>query len=138
MTRDDEQVPITVTVVEIIDGIEVPIGVPRERTVSRGALELLHGPDWDAEPGPGLPRAVLDRRESAREAYWDRFGGPALSGSNSMTAAALADSIETATRVRVTPEIIEAVRSVTIARGGEQITQIIEVAFRAAGFEVEE
>lgn len=77
--------------------------------------------------------ALLDRRQRAREAYYDRVSLP-----ESHEPAALDEAIETATRVRVTPEIVAALRHVTLARGSEQLSEIAAAAFRAAGFEVEE
>lgn len=89
-----------------------------------------------------------DRRRRAREAYWDRFGGPHLVAANSMSAQAIDEAIETATRVRITPEILAAygaarrVPSQTSrAIGGTPHARRkagLIAAFRAAGFEVEE
>jgi len=85
--------------------------------------------------------ALLDRRQRAREAFDDRWSGGDF-GPGSGWAERLLDAretaIETATRVRVTPEIVEALRRVTIARGSEQLSKIAAAAFAAAGFEVEE
>lgn len=39
-------------------------------------------------------------------------------------------------KIRITESMIDAVRRVTIARGSEQIREIIAAAFQAAGFEV--
>lgn len=62
-------VPVTVTAVEIIDGVEVPIGEPRQTTTSRGALDLLHGSEprgagrgWPYERYEPAPVPVPDRR----------------------------------------------------------------------------
>lgn len=75
-----EQVPVTVTAFEIVDGAKVPIGAPRERAISRGALELMHGTDPRADRlehafaeftkladsgGPGTARGLVAAVESA-------------------------------------------------------------------------
>lgn len=73
--------------------------------------------------------ALLDRRQRAREAYWDDMRG------RSLRTEGIEAAIETATRVKVTPEIIEAARA-----AGEEtwsMSEIIAAAFRTAGFEVE-
>lgn len=82
---------------------------------------------------------LLDRRQRARETFWDRLVPPpiAANGTGGLVEC-LDEAIETATRVRVTPEIVEALRRVTIARGSEQLSQIAAAAFRAAGFKVQE
>lgn len=82
--------------------------------------------------------ARADRRQRAREAYYDSTAG---SGGQEGSAIALEDAIETATRVRITPEIEAAY--VAAAYGvHDQVTAAIvpglAAAFRAAGFEVEE
>jgi hypothetical protein len=120
----DEQVPVTVTAVEIIDGVEVPIGEPRERTISRGALDLLHG------TAPEL----IDRRQRAREA-----GQDTADVTQSWALAAIDAAIETAVRVRVDADLTQAVRDATpdLMITGRELKRLIEVAFRAAGFEVE-
>jgi hypothetical protein len=123
----DEQVPVTVTAVEIIDGVEVPIGKPRERTTSRGALDLLHG------TAPEL----IDRRQRAREAGLDGIADPAK---YTMTVAkAVEAAVESATRVRVDADLTQAVRDATpdLMITSRELKRLIEVAFRAAGFEVE-
>lgn len=93
-----------------------------------------------AAPDDGYDYAaaeLADRRQRAREAALDGIADPT---NYSMTVSKAVDAaIETATRVRVTPEIIEAAQ-------GEwpQMTPAgwlgtaIEAAFRAAGFEVEQ
>lgn len=76
---------------------------------------------------------VVDRRQRAREAYWD-----ARTDGNGMIAPdAVAEAIETATRVKLTPEVAEAF----LAAPGDDPDDIwgpLRAAFRAAGFEVEE
>lgn len=129
----DEQTPIVVTAVEIVNGVEVPIGEPRERTISRGALDLLHGPNWDAEPGPGLPAALLDRRQRAIEAGCDdphSFNGRAN----------VAAAIETATRVRIDADVTQAAHDAQprVMVTTSELRDMITAAFRAAGFEVEQ
>jgi hypothetical protein len=133
------EVPIIVTAVEIIDGVEVPIGEPQERTISRGALDLLHGYDTSAD------EALGDRRQRAREAFddaWsganDVFGGK---GWAERLLVAREAAIETATRVRVDREVTEA--AVAASGYGLDISydtyrKIITAAFLAAGFEVEQ
>jgi hypothetical protein len=90
--------------------------------------------------------ALEDRRQAAREAGWDVTVG----WSQESTAYALDAAVETATRVRITPEIIEAYRDARADLNREQIqgrppatpdtlTRAgIRAAFAAAGFEVEE
>lgn len=68
----DEQVPITVSAYEVIDGVEVPIGEPRERTISLGAMSLLAGlPDETSV-------ALTQLRASERNA--NEQGEPSTSG----------------------------------------------------------
>lgn len=62
----EDTVPIIVTAVEIVNGAEVPIGEPRERTISRGALALMHE---DAAP---LPDRVLRAKLTAIAAEYRR------------------------------------------------------------------
>jgi hypothetical protein len=75
--------------------------------------------------------ALEDRRQAAREAYHDATDPP-----EKFSDRGLADAIETATRVRITPEIIEAAYPVL----GRYLTveQRLTAAFEAAGFEVEQ
>jgi hypothetical protein len=86
---------------------------------------------------------LTDRRQRAREAFWDASAG-LMSGAGDGVEAA----IEVATRVRITPEIIEAARAGWLAAstdraswteepGPRQVGRL-EAAFRAAGFEVEQ
>jgi hypothetical protein len=122
MSHDpNEEVPITITAFEIVDGVEVPIGKPRETTISCGALDLMHGTG-----------ALNDRRQRAREA-----GQDARSGQWSTTQA-IEQAIETATRVRIDREIEWAARGAFEDHYGGSVRPIIVAAFRAAGFEVEE
>lgn len=71
-----------------------------------------------------------DRRQRAREAYYDRVDLP-----ERHEPAALDEAIETATRVRITPEIMRAATNVSSIVLTEQA---LEAAFAAAGFDVEE
>lgn len=75
--------------------------------------------------------ARADRAQRAREAGQDTIGTP-------MHRADIA--IETAMRVRVTREIAEAACAAAGMGPGNarRITPVIEAAFRAAGFEVEQ
>lgn len=87
-------------------------------------------------------RALADRRQGAREAFWDLIKDD--------TAKALDDALDTAIRVRVTPEIAEVAyeqwMTTALSGGpfGEQISRedrvklMVEAAFAAAGFMVEE
>lgn len=121
------------TAFEIVDGIKVPIGRPREKTISRGALDLLHGNVTPLE----------ERRQRAREAgldaWHDALAVPEL---DDRAGNALDDAIETATRVQITPEVQLAFLAIlTQIRSGEEAPTCIEAlkaAFEAAGFEVEQ
>jgi hypothetical protein len=77
-----------------------------------------------------------DRRQSAREAAHD-----AATGNTSQyyrDRAALAAAIEAATRVKITPEVIDAfIRSPEDYEHGD-VANPLRAAFRAAGFEVVE
>jgi len=70
-----------------------------------------------------------DRRQRARETYYDvrNDEGPDAHG--------IEAAIETATRVRITPEIVMASG---LPVGPEWPIKNLTAAFRAAGFEVEE
>jgi hypothetical protein len=77
--------------------------------------------------------ALDDRRQRAREAYYDRYAlGDNIGGS--ARKAAVSECIEIATRVRITPEIVAAAE----ASGDYAYVDMLAAAFRAAGFEVEE
>lgn len=89
--------------------------------------ELHHHHDERCEP-PGA-MALRDRRQRAREAYYDGDG---------LGTQGLDDAIETATRVQVTPGIVRAARAAFEDHYGGSVRPIIAAAFRAAGFEVEE
>jgi hypothetical protein len=75
--------------------------------------------------------ALEDRRQAAREAYHDAPGGHATYPETRLDIA-----IETATRVRITPEIIDA--ATRAARGSWTLGRAVRAAFEAAGFEVEQ
>jgi hypothetical protein len=125
---DDQQVPITVTAFEIVDGVEVPIGEPRERTTSRGALDLLHGTD-----------PITDRRQRAREAAYDNPSVSAAAERSATVSAMLDDAVEAATRVKLTYDIVNAAIAADAPyMMGADIDEVLTAAFRAAGFEVEE
>jgi hypothetical protein len=92
-----------------------------------------------ADEGP--MEAHGERVQAAREAYWDSFGGPALTADNSMTGAALDEAIETAIRVRVDADVIAAALEAYDRDSIDTETNVavtITAAFRAAGFEVQE
>lgn len=81
-----------------------------------------------------------DRRQRARESFDDTWQGTDLIGREGWAERLLRsreDAIETATRVRITPELLHEARPnafITMA----ETRRIIEAAFRAAGFEVEQ
>jgi hypothetical protein len=89
--------------------------------------ELHHHHDERCTP-PGVGE-LADRRQRAREAFWDRYAPEQYDGD----LPALNDAIETATRVRVTREI-----QLAAAKAYPFVDNMITAAFRAAGFEVEE
>lgn len=81
-------------------------------------------PDW----------RLADRRRGAREAGQDQIDAHLL---RSHHVRAIEAAIEAATRVRITPEIREAmVREMTATLGNWE--KSLAAAFRAAGFEVVE
>lgn len=87
--------------------------------------------------------ALADRRQRAREAGLDALSDAlAVPSAGGRVGNALDDAIETATRARITPEVIEAFRGRveagyrTIPIG--QTTSALTAAFHAAGFEVEQ
>lgn len=80
-----------------------------------------------------------DRRQQAREAAQDEHGQSEYYGAEAANAVEAA--IETATRVRITPEILAAARlaaegSWTEEPGPRQVARL-RAAFEAAGLEVE-
>lgn len=90
------------------------------------------------------PEPLVERRGRAQEAFWDA-ATPSVTRESVATIEAAANvAIETATRVRIAPEIEAAARAAlrgTPHRGylDPGATQaVIEAAFRAAGFEVEQ
>lgn len=92
--------------------------------------ELHHHHDERCER-PGAD-ALTDRRQRAREAYYDRYAlGDNIGGSARKDA--VRECIETATRVRITPEIVAAAE----ATGDYAYVDMIAAAFAAAGFEIE-
>lgn len=82
--------------------------------------------------------ALADRRQRAREAYYDRYSlGDNIGGS--ARKAAIRECIETATRVRIDGQLMAYVFPLVEGKLGlRDAEQIIAAAFRAAGFEVEE
>jgi hypothetical protein len=139
---DDDQRQADAAIEMILGGRKRPAPPP----LNHGP-QGKHGPNWDAEPGLDVIALLADRRQRAREAYWDSFGGPPV-GVNTMSGAAIETAIETATRVRITPEIIKAARAGWLAASEERTSWTeepgprqygrLKAAFRAAGFEVEE
>jgi hypothetical protein len=102
-------------------GIGTP-GCPRE---------LHHHHDERCEP-PGA-EALAERRQRAREAGQDRYDPDRDGGA--IFADCLDEAIETATRVRITDEIMSAaVRASSIVLTKDALA----AAFAAAGFEVED
>lgn len=88
----------------------------------------------------GSADALADRRQRAREAGYDAC---AVSMPTESESAAIECAIETATRVRIDADVISAACIIgkTYSPGRsprEQVREIIEAAFRAAGFEVEQ
>jgi hypothetical protein len=88
-------------------------------------------------------KEILDRRQRAREAGLDAIDDPGLI--RSQHASAIEAAIEVATRVKITPEVIEAGRAAWQAAGGEWtedpgLRQVARLAasLRALGFEVVE
>jgi hypothetical protein len=74
-----------------------------------------------------------ERRQRAREAFCDELATPGAVDSE--TYRALDMCVETATRVKITKEIVEAAHTGWLATGVYQ--HGLCAAFRAAGFEVE-
>lgn len=72
---------------------------------------------------------LADRRQRAREAGWDAIVDVGAREG-------LEVAIETASRVRVTPEVVEAARTPWMTEA--ETHTALTAAFRAAGFEVEE
>ena len=76
--------------------------------------------------------AVEERRQRAREAFWD------ASHATPNVGTALDRGITAATRVKVTQEVV---RAALVARDDNRwgnMAKAVEAAFRAAGFEVEQ
>lgn len=74
----------------------------------------------------GKMSALENRRQNAREAYWDNREGAEV--------AAIEEAIGAATRVRITPEIIAA----TGLKPELAARAVLMAGFEAAGFEVVE
>ena len=126
----DDEVQVIVSAFEVMpDGTKAPIGEPRERTISQGALDLLHGEGY---------RQLADRRQAAREAAYDGLDSCEECG-KIHAAGDVEAAIETATRVRVTDDIVEAAQNAfPVLRDVAEGKRMLEAAFAAAGFEVEE
>lgn len=81
---------------------------------------------------------IADRRQRAREAGQDEFGG-SYGGVLPDAATAIDAAIEVATQVKITPDIVRAFADAygvnALAAG---TTESLIAAFRAAGFEVVE
>lgn len=77
-----------------------------------------------------------DRRQHAREAAYDNPHISDRARTSGAVRAMLNDAIETATRVRITPEITGAY--LAALHGDKSMVSGLIAAFRAAGFEVEE
>jgi hypothetical protein len=108
-----------------------PVTVQPVITVKNG-VERVIGETRSAEfPIGGA--ALADRRQRAREAYHDASG----LGDNGWHAAEQA--IETATRVKITQDMIEAGRGAVpeLWVTNAQAVDFLEAVFAAAGFEVE-
>lgn len=123
-----EQVPIRVSAAEVIAGAEVPIGEPRIRTISRGAVDVLLGESTPLD----------DRRQRAREAFYD-----GTEPGDVVTNRALDGAIETATRVRITPEALASARTGLESRidmyvSRKAVTEVLTAALTELGFEVEQ
>lgn len=79
---------------------------------------------------------LIDRRQRAREAFWDASGG-LMSGARD----GIEQAIEVATRVQIDNEIMAAAVGSGLVPAGmprEQQRRCLAVIFRAAGFEVVE
>lgn len=106
--------------------------------------ELHHHHDERCDPphvqrAQQARRALADRRQGAREAFWD--------GVKDDTARALDEAVDTAVRVRVTDEILTAGYGAVAGQsvGGTEffppprlMRVMVEAALAAAGFMVEE
>ena len=80
--------------------------------------------------------AAEERRQRAREAFAD--ASPAIDADAiDQVHAAAEGAIETASRVRVTQEVVRAAIVARDDNGWDNMVKAVEAAFRAAGFEVE-
>jgi len=110
---------------------------------ARELVEAVEALDAEKRPAPRVD-PLDDRRQRAREAYYDRYSlGDHIGGS--ARKAAIRECIETATRVQITPEVLAAAREAWRAADGSwtedpgpRETARLAAAFRAAGFKVEE
>lgn len=82
---------------------------------------------------PAKTSPLADRRQRAREAFWDTSG-------HTMTGArdGIEEAVETATRVQLSADVMSAARGAFEDRYGGHVGPIIKAAFEAAGFEVVE
>lgn len=97
--------------------------------ITAAMIDVRRGPTQAARGAK-----LEDRRQRAREAGLDAYSGVlAVPSGPERAAQAVDDAIETATRVRVTPEVLAAYQG-TI----DTTTAKLKAAFRAAGFEVEQ
>lgn len=76
---------------------------------------------------------IEDRRQRAREAFYDGMGAGDVIESRAVEAA-----IEVATQVKITDEIRKAITEVEDAFGREQYRTAVARVFETAGFEVVE
>lgn len=74
---------------------------------------------------------IADRRQRAREAFWD---GTCTHIRDSECRVGIDAAIEVATQVKLTPEIIEAAGAADVNSDGPEL--IARLVLKAAGFEV--
>lgn len=92
---------------------------------------VLGGADMDVTP------EIVERRQRAREAFYDRVD----MGGLGHVSQGLDEALETATRVQITPQIVVAFEDLDNERCcdcGIKTAAGLAGVFRAAGFEVEE
>jgi len=77
---------------------------------------------------------IADRRERAREAFWDGAADESSLSNGHPFLRALGNCVEVATQVKLTPEIIEAAGAADVDSDGPEL--IARLVLKAAGFEV--
>jgi len=78
---------------------------------------------------------ISDRRQRAREAFWDGAADQSSIGNGHPFLKALGNCVEVATQIKLTPEIVEA--AIRAGQGTHMdIEKALVAAFAAAGFEV--